>query len=176
MEANLFVGDASSHFHIHFPAIKATFGRFLFKSPEQKIHNGETWTPLKLKQSTNEVIAKLLFSLKLIAKAQQMDGWVSAFCFRSRVVTIRYACITHSVINQGWVPGSTTHYKVSPFKRYKWIFPWIKWNSYNPCKFPIIKGLQHGVTTNHPYKWSYIYRTPTNIYLYNPYTYIYIYI
>lgn len=161
METNLLVGHVSSDFHIHVPTITATFGRFLFKGPEQKIHNGETWTPLRLKQrSTNEVIAKLLFSLKLTAKAQQIDGWLSAFSFRSRVVTIRYVCITRSVIrplqviigscvgplclglfftlqskvrfNQSHLmapngpkrpqtqPATTTHYKVSLYKRYKW--------------------------------------------------------
>ena len=41
-ESNIFVGDASSDFHIHFSTITARFGRFLFKGPEQNIQNGET--------------------------------------------------------------------------------------------------------------------------------------
>ena len=170
---------------------------FCLRALSKKEHNGETWTPLRLEQSsTNEVIAKLLFCLKLTARAQQMDGWVSAFSFRSRVVTIRYVCITHSVIRplqviigscvgplclglfftlQSKVRFNQSHLmapngpKHNPLQQT--TTRWAPLNVIHGIAITLVDFLLERVTT-----WGYIYIYLTThisgvIYIYNPYIY-----
>ena len=65
METNLFVGDV--FFRLSYPCFQQSrplLEGFCLRALSKKEHNGETWTPLRLEQSsTNEVIAKLLFCL-----------------------------------------------------------------------------------------------------------------